>query len=56
MDDFAFDTNDDILDKPGRMCQPGTFTISVEHLRATVLLAGNPANEDDWVRLMTYAT
>jgi hypothetical protein len=56
MDDFAFDTNDDVLDRPGRVCQPGTFTLSVEGSTARVRLLGNPTDEGDWVRLSTYAS
>lgn len=54
MDDFAFETNTDVLDKPGRMLQPGTFRIEIAGLQAVVNLVGSSLDERQWVRLSEY--
>jgi len=53
-DDFGFETNDDILNQPGRMIQPGTFTVSVEGSQAGLRLQGDAENVSAWTRLSTY--
>jgi hypothetical protein len=54
MDDFAFETNNDVLYEPGRMVQPGTFRIEVEDLSAVVTLAGSSLDERQWTRLSRH--
>jgi len=56
MEDLAFDTNGDVLDVPGRVVQPGSFTLRVEERSAQVVLQGSTLDEADWVRLSTYAS
>jgi len=54
MDDFAFETNDDVMDAPGRVVQPGAFTLSVESQRARVRFLGNPSDESQWLVLSRH--
>ena len=53
-DNFAYDTNTDILDQHGRMMKSSAFTFDVEGSQAQVLLQGDAENTNSWTRLRTY--